>query len=288
MKKKLCSAKILGSSKGSENFKVYCDTSQKGLGMVLMQREKAIAYISHQFKVHDKDYTTYDLEIRSCSVRPKDIETLLCHSPIFWTEVGDNQLTKQEIIHETTKKIIQIKSRIQAARAHQKSYADVRRKPLEFQVKDKVMLKVSPYKGVIHFGKRGKPNPRYFRPFKILVKVGTVAYRLELPEQLIRVHSTFHVSNLMKCLSNETLVISLDEIQINDKLHFIEEPIKIMDREVKQLKQNRIMNIKVRWNSGRGPEFTWERENQFRKKYPHLFPTNLKSNTTLSFGLKLF
>ncbi|GJS17799.1 putative reverse transcriptase domain-containing protein [Tanacetum coccineum] len=124
-----------------------------------------------------------------------------CRSPICWVEVGDRQLTGPEIIHETTEKIVQIKSRIQAARDYQKSYADVRRKPLEFQIGDKVMLKVSPWKGVIRFGKRGKLNPRYIRPFKIIAKVGTVAYRLELPEKLSRVHSTFHVSNLKKCIT---------------------------------------------------------------------------------------
>ncbi|GJV21171.1 putative reverse transcriptase domain-containing protein [Tanacetum coccineum] len=155
--------------------------------------------------------------------------------------------------------------------ALQKSYADKRRKPLEFQVMDKVMLKVSPWKGVIRFGKQGNLNPHYIGPFKILAKVGTVAYRLKLPEQLSRVHSTFHVSNLKKCLSDETFVIPLDEIQINDKLHFVEEPVEIMDREVKRLKQSRIPIVKVRWNSKRGPEFTWEREDQFRKKYLHLF-----------------
>ncbi|GKA17107.1 putative reverse transcriptase domain-containing protein [Tanacetum coccineum] len=122
-----------------------------------------------------------------------------------------------------------IKSRIQAACDRQKSYADVRRKPLEFQVGDKVMLKVSPWKEVIRFGKRRKLNPRYIGPFKILAKVITVAYLLELLEQLSRVHSTFHVSNLKKCLSDETLVIPLDDIQIGDKLHFVEEPVQIMD-----------------------------------------------------------
>ncbi|GJY99171.1 putative reverse transcriptase domain-containing protein [Tanacetum coccineum] len=115
-------------------------------------------------------------------------------------------------------------------------YADIRRKSLEFQVGDKVMLKVSPWKGVIRFGKRGKPNPRYIGPFKILAKVGTVAYRLELPEQLSIVHSTFHVSKLKKCLADEPLAILLDEIQVDDKLNFIEEPVEIMDREVKRLK----------------------------------------------------
>ncbi|GJY25622.1 putative reverse transcriptase domain-containing protein [Tanacetum coccineum] len=169
-----------------------------------------------------------------------------CQSPICWAEVGEAQLTGPEIIHETTEKIIQIKKRIQAAQDRQKSYANRRRKPLEFEVGDKVMLKVSPWKGVIRFGKRGKLNPCYIGPFKILTKVGMLAYRLELPEQLSRVHSTFHVSNLKKCFVDEPLAIPLDEIQIDDKLNFIEEPVEIMDRGVKWLKQSRIPIVKVR------------------------------------------
>ncbi|GKD78334.1 putative ribonuclease H-like domain-containing protein, partial [Tanacetum coccineum] len=161
----------------------------------------------------------------------------------------------------------------------QKSYADVRRKPLEFEVGDKVMLKVSPWKGVVRFGKRGKLSPRYIGPFKILSRVGPVAYKLELPRELQGIHNTFHVSNLKKCLSDEELIIPLDEVRIDEKLHFIEEPIEIMDREVKQLKQSRIPIVKVRWNSSRGPEYTWEREDQMWKKYPHLFDFNKKRAT---------
>ncbi|GKD55641.1 putative reverse transcriptase domain-containing protein, partial [Tanacetum coccineum] len=149
------------------------------------------------------------------NIKAAPFETLYGHkfrSPICWAEVGDSQLTGPEIIHETIEKIVQIKSRIQVARDRQKSYANVKRKPLEFQVGDKVMLKVSPWKEVIRFGKRGKLNPYYIRPFKIIVKVGTIAYRLELPEQLSRVHSTFHVSNLKKCMADEPLAIPLDEI----------------------------------------------------------------------------
>nr|GEY19952.1 putative reverse transcriptase domain-containing protein [Tanacetum cinerariifolium] len=186
-------------------------------------------------------------------------------------EVRDVQLTGPKIIHETTKKIIQIKKRIQAARDRHKSYTDTKRKPLEFQVRDKVMLKVSPWKGLVRFGKQWKLNPRYIGSFKVLAKVGTIAYRLELPDQLSHVHSTFYVSNLKKCLFDEPLAIPLDEIQIDDKLNFIEEPVKIMDQEGKSLKQSHIPIVKVRWNLRRGPEFTWEREDQMKKKHPYLF-----------------
>ncbi|GJZ55159.1 hypothetical protein Tco_0610352 [Tanacetum coccineum] len=124
-------------------------------------------------------------------------------------------------------RIIQIKQRIQTARDRQKSYADLKRKPMEFQVGDKVMLKVSPWKGVVRFGKRGKLNPRYVGPFKVLKKVGAVAYKLELPQELNRVHNTFHVSNLKKCYSDDPLVVPLEGLQVDDKLHFVEEPVEI-------------------------------------------------------------
>nr|GEV05865.1 putative reverse transcriptase domain-containing protein [Tanacetum cinerariifolium] len=173
----------------------------------------------------------------------------LCLNNRSWAEVGDAQLTGPKIIHETTEKIIQIKSRIQVARDRQKSYADLKRKPMDFQVGDRAMLKVSPWKRVVRFGKWGKLNPIYIGPLKVLSKVRDVAYRLELPQQLSRVHNMFHVSNLKKFLSDESLVILLDELRTDDKLDFVEEPVKIMDREIKQLKRSLIPIIKVRWNS---------------------------------------
>ncbi|GJX08416.1 putative reverse transcriptase domain-containing protein [Tanacetum coccineum] len=205
-----------------------------------------------------------------------------CRSPVCWAEVGEVQLTGPEIVQETTEKIVQIKQRMQAARDRQKSYADLKRKPMEFQVGDKVMLKVSPWKGVVRFGKRGKLNPRYVGPFKVLEKVGSIAYKLELPEELSRVHNTFHVSNLKKCHADEPLAVPLDGLHFDDKLQFVEEPVEIMDREVKRLKRSRIPLVKVRWNSRRGPEFTWEREDQFRKKYPHLFTKTAPSSSAAS------
>ncbi|GKC23111.1 putative reverse transcriptase domain-containing protein [Tanacetum coccineum] len=201
--------------------------------------------MSTTYHLETDDQSKRTIQTYHTSIKAAPFEALYgrkCRSLVCWAEVRNSQLTGPEIIHETTEKIVQIKNHIQAARDRQKSYADVRQKPLEFQEGD-----------------------------KIIAKVGTVAYRLELPEKLSRVHSTFHVSNLKKCLAGEPLAIPLDEIQVDEKLHFIEEPIKIMDREVKRLKQSRIPIVKVCWNSRRGPKFTWDREYQMQKKYPHLF-----------------
>ncbi|GJZ17587.1 putative reverse transcriptase domain-containing protein [Tanacetum coccineum] len=202
LKQKLCSAPILALLEGSENFVVYCDASHKGLGTILIQREKVIAYASRQLKL---PYT-------SIKATPFRFVWRRCRSPICWAEVGDSQLTSPEIIHEITERIVQIKSHIQAACDRQKSYADVRRKPLKFQVGDKVMLKVSPWKGEL------------------------VAIHLELLEELIEFIVQFHVSNNEKCMVKNRIAYTLDEIQVDDKLNFIEEPVEIMDREVKRLK----------------------------------------------------
>ncbi|GJT91966.1 putative reverse transcriptase domain-containing protein [Tanacetum coccineum] len=340
LKRKLCSAPILSLPKGSENLVFYYDASRKGLGAVLMEREKVIAYASRQLKIHEKNYTTHDLELGPikelntrqnrwlgllsdydceicyhpgkanvvadalsrkewnkllrvqalvlttgmnlpmqilnaqvsdrlfcwaevsaeiivemlvimapwdrhlplvefsynnsyhASIKASPFEALYgrkCRSPVCWSEVGESQLTGPELVRETTKKIVQIKNRLLTARSRQKSYVDLKRRLTEFEVGDKVMLKVSPWKGVIRFGKRGK------------------------------------------CFMNDDVFIPLDEVQLDNELHFVEEPVEIMDREVKQLEQSRIPIVKVCWNSRRGPEFTWEREDFFRSKYPHLF-----------------
>ncbi|GJY12147.1 putative reverse transcriptase domain-containing protein [Tanacetum coccineum] len=151
-----------------------------------------------------------------------------CRSPICWSEVGDGQLTGPELIREMTEKIVQIKNRLLTARSRQKSYADVRHKPMEFSVGDRVMLKVSSWKGVIRFGKRGKLSLRYIGPFKIIDRVRPVAYKLELPRELQGIHNTFNISNLKRCLADENLIILLEEIQLDDKLNVIEELVEIM------------------------------------------------------------
>ncbi|GJX93866.1 putative reverse transcriptase domain-containing protein [Tanacetum coccineum] len=166
------------------------------------------------------------------------------HLPL--AEVGEGQLIRPELVQETTEKISQIKDRLKAARDRQKSYADKRRKPLEFSVGDYILLKVSPWKGEEHFRKKGKLARRFVGPFKIIEKVGPVSYRLDLPEELDGVHDTFHVSNLKKCLADPTLKVPLDEIQADAKLNFVEEPVEILEREFKKLKRSRIAIVKVR------------------------------------------
>ncbi|GJY71989.1 putative reverse transcriptase domain-containing protein [Tanacetum coccineum] len=163
-----------------------------------------------------------------------------CRSPIMWVEVGEGQLIGPELVQETIEKISQIKDRLTAARGRQKSYADKRRKPLEFSVGDYVLLKVSPWKGVVFFRKKGKLSPRFVGPFEITKQIGPVAYRLRFPEELNGVHDTFH-------------------------------PVEILEREFKKLKRSRITYVKVQWDSKCGLEFTWEHEDQMKLKYPHLF-----------------
>nr|GEY45956.1 putative reverse transcriptase domain-containing protein [Tanacetum cinerariifolium] len=176
------------------------------------------------------------------SIKAASFEALYgrkCRSPVCWTEVGEAQIL----------------------------------------VGNKVMLEVSPWKGVVRFGKRGKLNPRHVGPFKVLERVGDVSYKLDLPEELIRVHNTFHVSDLKKCHADEPLAVPLNGLHFDDRLYFVEEPVEIVDREVKRIKQSRIPLVKVRWNSKRGPTFTWEREDQFQKKYPHHFTKTAPSSS---------
>ncbi|GKB49915.1 putative reverse transcriptase domain-containing protein [Tanacetum coccineum] len=175
------------------------------------------------------------------SIRCAPFEALYgrkCRSPVLWAEIGESSLIGPELVQETTDKVVLIKEKLKAARDRQKSYVDNRRKPLEFE---------------------------------ILERIGLVAYRLRLPEELNGVHDTFHVSNLKKCLADASLHVPLDEIKVDKTLRFVEEPVEIMDREVKSLKRSKIALVKVRWNSKRGPEFTWEREDYMKSKYPQLF-----------------
>ncbi|GJV34688.1 reverse transcriptase domain-containing protein [Tanacetum coccineum] len=217
------------------------------------------------------------------SIRCAPFEALYgrkCRSPVLWAEIGEGRLIGPELVQETTDKVVVIKEKLQAARNRQKSYADSGRKMVEFNVGDRVLLKVSPWKGVMRFGKKGKLSPRYVGPFEVLERIGPVAYRLRLPDELVGVHDTFHVSNLKKCLVKEGLHVSLDEIKVDKTLRFVEEPVEIMDREIKRVKRSRIPIVKVRWDSKRGPEYTWEREDHMKSKYPHLFASRDVESTS--------
>ncbi|GKA25743.1 putative reverse transcriptase domain-containing protein [Tanacetum coccineum] len=215
---------------------------QKALGINL---DMSTTYHPQTDRQSERTIQTLKDMLRACAAPFKALYGRKCRSPVCWDEVGEVQLTCPEIVQETTEKIIPIKQRMQATRDRQKSYADLKRKSMDFQVGDNVMLKISPWKGVVCFGKWGKLNPRYAGPFNVLEKVGSVTYKLELPQELSRVHNTFHVSNLKKCHADEPLAVLLDGLYFDDKLHFVEEPVEIMDREVKRLKQSYILIVKV-------------------------------------------
>ncbi|KAK9062547.1 hypothetical protein SSX86_002099 [Deinandra increscens subsp. villosa] len=194
-----------------------------------------------------------------------------CRTPVCWGEVGQRELSSREVVRETSAKIDIVRARLKAAQDRQKSYADKRRRPIEFQEGDYVMLKVSPWKGVIRFRKRGKLSPRFIGPFKILARVGKVAYQLELPEELSGIHNTFHVSYLRKCLADESAYVPLDDLVIDDKLNYVERPIAILDRKVKRLRNKEVNQVKVQWEHRKGSDLTWESEEEMQRYYPHLF-----------------
>ncbi|GJS16153.1 putative reverse transcriptase domain-containing protein [Tanacetum coccineum] len=257
-----------------------------GVKCTVFTDHKSLQYILDQKEVNIRQQrwikllSDYDCEIcyhpRKANVVADALSRKERENPLRAEHMKPSGLLQQPEIPEwkwekVTMDFVSGLPRTPSARSRQKSYANLKRRLTEFEVGDKVMLKVSPWKGVIRFGKRGKLSPRFVGPFKVIERIGPVAYKLELPDKLRGIHNTFHVSNLKRCFVNDDVVIPLDEVQLDNKLHFVEEPVEIMDREVKRLKQSRILIVKVRWNSRRGPEFTWEREDFFRSKYPHLF-----------------
>ncbi|GJW53245.1 hypothetical protein Tco_0097330 [Tanacetum coccineum] len=216
---------------------------QKGLDEMTEHRSDGTLYWWYGMKKDIAEYVSKwltCLKVKAEHQRPSG----LLQQPKILAEVGEGQLIGPELVQETTEKISQIKDRLKAARNHKKSYTDKRRKPLEFSVGDYVLLKVSPWKGMVRFGKKEKLAPRFVGPFEIIEK---------------------------KCLADPILKVPLDEIQVDAKLNFMEEPVEILEKEFKTLKRSMIAIVKVRWNSKRGPDFTWEREDQMKLKDPHLF-----------------
>ncbi|XP_021999401.1 uncharacterized protein LOC110896245 [Helianthus annuus] len=196
-----------------------------------------------------------------------------CRTTVCWGEVGQRELVPKDVVAITNEKIDIVLARLKAVQDRQKSYADKRRRPIEFQVGDRVFLKVSPWKGIIRFRKRGKLGPRYIRPFRILARVGKVAYRLELPSSLEGIHNTFHVSQLRKCLADETAHVPLEDIEIDERMNYVERPVAIEDSKVKTLRNKEIKQVLVQWQHRKGSDLTWEPEDEMRKFYPSLFGT---------------
>ncbi|KAL6125051.1 hypothetical protein ACLB2K_077559 [Fragaria x ananassa] len=193
-----------------------------------------------------------------------------CRTPLCWN-VGERELCGPDIIHDTNEKIKVVRDRLKAAQSRQKSYVDVRRKDLEFQVGDWVFLKLSPWKGVVRFGKRGKLSPRYFGPYEIIERVGSLAYRLALPPELSRIHNVFHVSMFRKYIAYPSHVLEEQPISLQKDLSYEEEPVQILDRKEQVLRSKSISLIKVLWRSHQIEETTWESEEQMRQQYPYLF-----------------
>ncbi|KAI3681174.1 hypothetical protein L6452_35959 [Arctium lappa] len=190
---------------------------------------------------------------------------------VCWLEVGEKQIAGPEIVQETTDKVKRIRERLKVAQDRQKSYADKKRQLMEFQVGDRVMLKVSPWKVIIRFRKRGKLSPRFLGPFKVLKRVGLQAYQLELPPELSRIHNTFHIRYLRKCLADEESIIPLSELRVDQGNRCVEEPDSILERKSKKLHHKDVTMVKVQWRHHRGANVTWEAKEDMKRRYPHLF-----------------
>ncbi|KAL0543972.1 hypothetical protein IC582_019082 [Cucumis melo] len=194
-----------------------------------------------------------------------------CRSPVCWGEVGEQRMLGPELVQTTNATIQKIRARMLTAQSRHKSYADVRRKTLEFEVGDMVFLKVAPMKGVLRFEKKGKLSPRFVGPFEILERIGPVAYRLALPPSFSAVHDVLHVSMLRRYVADPTHVVDFEPLQISENLSYEEQPVEILAREVKKLHNREISLVKVLWRNHGIEEATWEREEDMRAQYPKLF-----------------
>ena len=195
-----------------------------------------------------------------------------CRSPIGWFDFGETKLIGPNMIQQDVDKVKLIQERLLAAQSRQKSYADNRHRDLEFQIGDWVFLKVSPMRGVMRFGRKGKLSPRYIGPYQIVRRIGKVAYELDLPSYLEAVHPVFHVSMLRKCIGDPSRVFPVDDIQVTEELSYEEKPVAILDRQVRRLRTKDVASVKVLWQNNNREEMTWEAEDEIKNKYPYLFP----------------
>ena len=194
-----------------------------------------------------------------------------CRSPLCWSDISETIVLGPQLIEETTKKVRDIHAKIQATQDRQKSYADLKRREEEFEVGDKVLLKVSPMKGVMRFGRKGKLSPKYIGPYEILQRIGKVAYRLALPMDLSKVHDVFYVSQLRKYVPDKSHVLQPEAIELDQSLTYEERPVKILDSKVRSTRKKDVKIIKVLWSNQETEEPTWKAKDEMRKKYPELF-----------------
>ena len=194
-----------------------------------------------------------------------------CRSPVGWFEVGEMALIGPDLVLDVMEKVKVIREMLKTAQSRQKSYSDVRKRDLEFEVNDWVYLKVTPMKGVVCFGKNGKLSPRYVGPYRIVKRVGKVVYELELPFEMSMVHLVFHVSMLRKCIGDPSSIVPLEVVNVEENLTYEEVPVEILDRQVKRLRNKEIASVKVLWRNQLVESTTWEAEADMMKRYPHLF-----------------
>ena len=194
-----------------------------------------------------------------------------CRSPICWDDAAETTILGPQMVQDMVEQIKVIRQKMKTAQDRQKSYADLRRRAIEFEVGDKVLLRVSPMKGVMRFGKKGKLSQKFIGPYEILDRIGEVAYRLALPPCLAKVHNVFHVSQLRKYLSDPSHVIEPETIELDDSLTYEEVPIEILDRKIRKTRRTKTPIVKVLWTNHTTEEATWEAEDTMREKYPHLF-----------------
>ncbi|XP_052878925.1 uncharacterized protein LOC128285488 [Gossypium arboreum] len=194
-----------------------------------------------------------------------------CRLPVCWTELNERKVIGPELIQEIEDTVKKIRERLKKTFDRQKSYADLKRRDIEYTIGGKVFLKVSPWKKIMRFGRKGKLSLHFIRPYEIIERLGPVAYRLALPSELQKIHDIFHVSMLKRYRSDPSYIISTEDIEIRPDLSYEEEPIKILAHEIKELRNKRVLLVKILWKSHNIEEATWELEEAMRSQYPHLF-----------------